>query len=118
LGLERDLHQQRRRAVDCKRYPAPGEHDGSANVGHAAERAPTLHRHAGYGLSEPLAANVVLQVLHALSVTPLEQILGSRLIAFGAEYLEAEGVGEPVDCVERDADRQRVLDLLASDAGG
>ena len=54
----------------------------------------------------------------ALSVTALEQVLGSRLEAFGAEYLEAEGVGEPVGGVERDADRQRVLDLLASDAGG
>ena len=48
-----------------------------------------------------------------LSVTPLEQVLGSCLEALGAEQFEAEGVGEPVGRVERGADRQRVLDLLA-----
>jgi hypothetical protein len=53
------------------------------------------------------------RALHALSVTALEQILGSCLEAVGAEHFEAEGVAEPVGRVERDADRQRVLDLLA-----
>src|SRR5215510_2229065 len=57
------------------------------------------------------------RALHALPVTPLEQVLGSCLEALGAEHLEAEGVGEPVGRVERGADRQRVLDLLASDTG-
>jgi hypothetical protein len=51
--------------------------------------------------------------LNALPVTPLEQVLGSCVEALGAEHLEAEGVGEPVRRVERGADRQRVLDLLA-----
>jgi hypothetical protein len=52
-------------------------------------------------------------ICYALAVTPLEQVLRSRLEAFRAEHLEAEGVGEPVGRVERSADRQRVLDLLA-----
>lgn len=51
--------------------------------------------------------------LHALAVTPLKQEFGSRLEALGAEHLEAKGVGEPVGRIERGADRQRVLDLLA-----
>lgn len=51
------------------------------------------------------------RALHALSVTALEQVLGSCLEALRAEHLEAEGVGKPVGRVERDADRQRVLDL-------
>src|SRR5580704_1880915 len=53
-----------------------------------------------------------------LSVTPLEQVLGSCLEALGAEQFEAEGVGEPVGRVERGADRQRVFDLLAWDTCG
>ena len=36
-----------------------------------------------------------------LSVTPLEQVLGSCLEALGAEQLETEGVGEPAGRVER-----------------
>ena len=51
--------------------------------------------------------------LNALPVTPLEQVLCSCLEALGAEQFEAEGIGEPVGRVERGADRQRVLDLLA-----
>ena len=50
--------------------------------------------------------------LRRLPVTPLEQVLGSCLEAFGAEQFEPEGVGEPVGGVEGGADRQRVLDLL------
>jgi len=48
----------------------------------------------------------------ALSVTALEQVLGSCRKGLGAEHLEAEGVGEPVGRVERGADRKRILDLL------
>ena len=51
--------------------------------------------------------------LYALPVTPLEQVLGSCLEALGAQHRKAERVGEPVGGVERGADRQRVLDLLA-----
>src|SRR5262245_11739257 len=50
---------------------------------------------------------------NALPVAPLEQVPGSCLEALRAEHLEAEGVGEPTGRVERDADRQRVFDLLA-----
>jgi hypothetical protein len=55
--------------------------------------------------------------MSSLSVTPLEQVLGSRLVALGAEQFEAESVGKPVGRVERGTDRQRVLDLLAGDTG-
>lgn len=54
----------------------------------------------------------------ALSVTALEQVLGSSLEALGGEHFEAEGVGQPVGRVERGADRERVLDLLGRDARG
>jgi hypothetical protein len=42
-----------------------------------------------------------------------EQVLGSCLEALGAEQFEAEGVSEAVGRVERGADRQRILGLLA-----
>src|SRR5262245_22886124 len=58
------------------------------------------------------------RALHALPVTPLDQVLGSCLEALGAEHLEAERVGEPVGGVECGADRQRVLDLVARDTSG
>src|SRR5215472_3305542 len=60
--------------------------------------------------SAPRPACVTARVL---PVTALEQEPGSRLVALGAEQLEAQGVGKPVGRVERGADRQRVLDLLA-----
>jgi hypothetical protein len=47
-----------------------------------------------------------------LPVTPLQQVFGSRLEAFGAGQFEAEGVIEPVSDVEDGADRERVLHLL------
>jgi hypothetical protein len=63
-------------------------------------------------LASPATVGRCGGALHALSVTALEQVLGSCLEALGAEHLEAESVGEPVGRVERGADRQRVLDLL------
>jgi hypothetical protein len=90
----RQAGQDADRHVDEK-DPVPAGGLGQDAAEHQAEEAP--------------AAPVKL---NALPVTPLEQVLGSCLEALGAEHLEAEGVGEPVGRVERDADRQRVLDLL------
>ena len=67
---------------------------------------------AGVTVGALLAADM-RRAPHALPVTALEQVLGSCLEVLGTEHLEAEGVGEPVGRVDRDADRQRVLDLLA-----
>ena len=63
--------------------------------------------------TRPMKAPAAPVKLNALPVTPLEQVLGSCLKTLRAEHLEAEGVGEPAGRVERGADRQRVLDLLA-----
>src|SRR5215467_9737304 len=62
-------------------------------------------------------AMAVASPQHVLPVTPPEQVLGSCFETLRAEHLETEGVGEPVGRIERGADRQRVPDLLARNAG-
>jgi hypothetical protein len=51
------------------------------------------------------------------TVPAREQELRTGLVGLGARHEEPEGSGEPIDRVEDEANRERVLDLLARDAG-
>jgi hypothetical protein len=51
------------------------------------------------------------------TVTASEQELRADLIGLGTRHEVPEGAGQPIDRVEGKADRERVLDLLARDAG-
>ncbi len=51
-------------------------------------------------------------------VAALEQELRASLEGLGPRHEPPEGAGQPIDRVEGEADRERVLDLLARDAGG
>src|SRR5262245_45970632 len=51
------------------------------------------------------------------AIAAREQELRAGLEGFGTRHEEPEGAGQPIDRVEGGADRERVLDLLARDAG-
>jgi hypothetical protein len=50
-------------------------------------------------------------------VTAREQILRASLEGLGTGQEEPEGIGQPADCVEREANGERILDLVARDTG-
>jgi hypothetical protein len=51
------------------------------------------------------------------AVAAREQELRTDLEALGPGHEEPEGTGQPIDRIEGEADRERVLDLVARDAG-
>jgi hypothetical protein len=51
------------------------------------------------------------------AVAPREQELRTGLEGFGTRHEEREGIGQPIDRIEREADRKRVLNLLARHTG-
>ena len=52
-----------------------------------------------------------------LPVAALKQKFRACLEGFGSWHEEAESIGQPISRVKRQADRERVLDLLARDTG-
>src|SRR6516225_12020723 len=52
------------------------------------------------------------------TIAAREEELGSHLERFGPRHEELEGIGQPVDRIECEADCERILDLLARNAGG
>src|SRR5262249_36400336 len=51
------------------------------------------------------------------AVAAREQELRAGLEGFGPRHEEPEGISQPIDDVEREADRERILDLLAPATG-
>ena len=52
----------------------------------------------------------------ASAVATREQVFRAILERLGTTYEEPEGIGQPADHIERETDRERILDLLARSA--
>lgn len=50
------------------------------------------------------------------AITTCEEIFRASLEGIGSRHGESEGIGQPTDHVERETDRERILDLLVRSA--
>jgi len=51
------------------------------------------------------------------TVAAREEVFRASLENLGTRHEEPEGIGQPTDHIERETDRERILDLLARSAG-